>query len=174
MNNRLSLGQDNFVNDDLLFHTRNFVKLNDINELELIDSLNKDSDVEPLDDNSFYKLLDELQIKDFLEQLSDDNSDSILEERKKFELEKKLFEENMKYERECLRLEREKFELERQQFEKTKKLSEEGFRTLDKELEEKVIEEKKKMYLEAKEVMNSCISFCEFLENYKIVQDVSE
>lgn len=180
MNKRLSLGQDEFISDDIVFGANNFVELNDENEfhnhLQTIKDATPDEEVEPLEDEEFYALIQELDT------LSDENLDidtktnvaplSLAQEN--FELEKELAYEKLRLEREILEHEKAKLQSERKAFELMMKLSQESFQTEKDQYEIQKKIEKEKMYLETMEIINSCTNFSEFLENYKKIQDVSE
>lgn len=185
MNNELSLEQDSFFDDDLLFSIPNYMELNEHNEFNK--NLNfpfdnqSDEEIETIDDDEFQKLLKELGTLDDDNDLLDvdgsigsDPHLSLDEQRKLFETEKKLAYAKINLEREELEFERKKFERDKEAWQKLKKLSEESFQAEKDEYEKQMKREKEKMYLETKEIINSCTNYKELLQNYQKIQDVSE
>lgn len=187
MNNKLSLEQDDFFNDDLLFSIPNYMELNEQNEFKGIlqtssnNTYDSDDIIETIDDDEFHKLLKELGTLDNDSDLLDfDNSNnqvmhlSLEEQRKLFEIEKEVAYAKINLEREELEFERKKFERDKEAWQRLKKLSEESFQAEKEEYEKQMNIEKEKMYLETKEVINSCANLKELLKDYQKIQDVSE
>lgn len=187
MNNKLSLEQDNFFDDDLLFSIPNYMELNEQNEFNgnldspFDNTYRTDEVIETIDDDEFQKLLKELgTLDDDYELINIDNSVkndshlSIEEQRNLFEIEKKLAYAKIRLEREELEFEKQKFERDKEAWQKLKKLSEESFQAEKDEYEKQMEKEKEKMYLETKEIINSCTNYKELLQNYQKIQDVSE
>ena len=187
MNNKLSLEQDSFFDDDLLFSIPNYMELNEQNEFNGIlttpsNSIYESEDIiETIDDDEFHKLLKELGTLDDDSDLLNSNSSnnhtaylSLEEQRKLFELEKKVAYAKINLEREELEFERRKFERDKEAWQRLKKLSEESFQAEKEEYEKQMNIEKEKMYLETKEIINSCANYKELLKDYQKIQDVSE
>lgn len=184
MNNKLSLEQDNFFNDDLLFSIPNYMELNDRNEFKghlytsSDSTYDSDDTIETIDDDEFHRLLKELGTLDEDNDLTDFNNQtihlSLEEQRKLFEIEKEVAYSKINLEREKLEFERKKFERDKEAWQKLKKISEESFQAEKEEYEKQMNIEKEKMYLETKEVINSCSNLEVLLKDYKKIQDVSE
>ncbi len=189
MNNKLSLEQDSFFNDDLLFSIPNYMELNEHNEFNdvLRDSSNgtyeTDEVIETIDDDAFQKLLKELGTldddNDLLNLKMDDSISSTThlsldEQRKLFEIEKEIAYAKINLEREELEFERKKFERDKEAWQRLRKMSEESFQAEKDEYEKQMKIEKEKMYLETKEIINSCTNYKELLKDYQKIQDVSE
>jgi len=88
-------------------------------------------------------------------------------ERRKFELEKSLASERIQLELETIKQDRNHFERMRKQYEKQRRLDEETFQEAKLEFEKFKELEKLKMQLETKEILNNCLNFKEFLDDYK-------
>ena len=160
------IDNDDFLKTGLLFGIpNNFVTLNDNDEFETKDALEEES----ISDDEFNNLLNELGIS------LDSSSDlSLEEEKEKFQKEKEFEYAKIQLERDILESEKEKFQKEKLEWEKAKKMSEENFQLEKSKWEKQKKEEKEKIYLETKEIIDSCNDFTRFLENYSIIQDVSE
>jgi hypothetical protein len=88
-------------------------------------------------------------------------------ERKKFEIEKSLARERIQLEREILKQDHNHFERMRRQYEKQRRLDEENFQEAKLEFEKYKELEKQKMQLETREILNNCMNFKEFLDDYQ-------
>lgn len=93
--------------------------------------------------------------------------DLLRRERKKFEIEKSLAYDRLNLEKEILKQDRNHFDRMRRQYEKQRRLDEETFQELKLEFEKYKELEKQKMQLETKEIINNCLNFKEFLDDYQ-------
>lgn len=159
-----------FLEDSLLSGIpNNFVHLNDEDEFENNEDIIDDTTIS---DDEFNNLLNELGIS--VENTSQKNDLTFEEEKEKFRKEKEFEYTKIQLERDILESEKAKFEKEKLEWEENKKLSEENFRLEKEEWEKQKRTEQEKIYLETKEIINSCNDFKRYLENYSIIQDVSE
>lgn len=169
MNEKLEVNKDDFFEDDF-FAVPHFVELDENNDFSDIETLNEEKTV--MDDEEFDRVIKSLIAND--KETKEDNENlSLDEERSKFEIEKELAYEKLRLEKEELEQEKAHFARYRKEWETLKKLSEESFQAEKEEYEKQKQLEKEKMYLETKEIINSCANFNEFLENYKKIHDVS-
>ncbi len=164
MNSKLNIDDDFFKTGLFQSIPNNIVKLNDEDEFESDDDF---QDV-TISDDEFNNLLDELGIS------TDSDTIDSESERQKFNKEMEFEYAKIQLERDILKSERAKFEKDKLEWEKSKKLSEENFQLEKDKWEKQKREEKEKIYLETKEIIDSCNDFKRFLENYSIIQDVSE
>lgn len=183
MNNK-----DDFLMDDLLFHTLNLSDLTDEDSF-----VEHNDDFVPIDDDEFNNLINGLksnestneeivveaievpevkEIKEVKEEAPKSSLD--LSEKEKFEMEKELAFERLRIEREEFEIEKAKFERYKSEWETLRKLSEESFQAEQVEFERQKQLEKEKMYLETREIINSCASFKEFIDDYKKIRNASE
>ncbi len=93
--------------------------------------------------------------------------DILRRERKKFEIEKSIAYDRLNLEREILKQDRSHFERIRRQYEKQRRLDEETFQEAKLEFEKYKELEKQKMQLETREILNNCLNFKEFLDDYQ-------
>ena len=174
---RLSLGQDGFVNDDLFFKNQNFAELTEDNEFSSV-TIDESDGVEPLSDEDFCELLKELGSyeENILSMAATEGviPISTSDERKKFEIEKALEYEKINLEWAELEKAKAEFRKEREEFLQTKRLSEESFRIEKSEFEKNKKIEKKKINLETQGIIDSCYAFVKTIEDYKNNFDVSE
>ena len=159
MNNEFDLGQDFEFESNI----PNYAELNDLNEFE-----RKEDNT--ISDEEFNDLLIELGIINS----NDSKISEPLNTKEDFESEKELVYSKLKLEWEVLEYEKAKFKREKEEWNKFKKLSEESFQAEKKEFENYKLNEKKKMYLETRKLIDSCTNLKEFLEKYREIQDVSE
>lgn len=160
MDNEFDFGQEFEFESNI----PNYVELNDLNQFEKKqDSL--------ISDDEFNDLLIELGIIDSKKNESLSNKN---ESENSFEIEKKLAYSKLKVEWDILNYEKTKLKREKEEWEKFKKLSEESFRAEKEDFENLKLNEKKKMYLETRKLIDSCTNLKDFLEEYEKIQDVSE
>ena len=95
----------------------------------------------------------------------------LMRERRKFDIERTLAYEKIHIEQETLKQERNQFDRMRKQYEKKRRLDEETFQEAKLEFEKYKELEKMKMQLETKEIINNCVNFKEFLDDYKSGRD---
>jgi hypothetical protein len=88
-------------------------------------------------------------------------------ERRKFEVEKSIANERLQLEVETIKQERSHFERMRRQYEKQKRLDEEAFQAAKLEFEKYKELEKLKMQVETKEILNNCMNFKDFIDDFK-------
>lgn len=163
------VGKEVFLDDNLLCEIpNNFVQLNDNGEFfsheDFVDDIT-------ISDDEFTDLLNELGIADTILQKNDTFSE---EEKLKMKKEIEFEYTKIRLERDVLESEKAKFEKAKAEWEEQKRLSEENFRLEKEQWEEQKRTEKEKIYLETREIINSCNDFKRYLENYSIIQDVSE
>lgn len=101
------------------------------------------------------------------EKSTDMELDLLRRERKKFEIEKSLAYDRINLEKEILKQDRNHFERMRRQYEKQRRLDEETFQEAKIEFEKYKELEKQKMQLETREILNNCLNFKEFLDDYQ-------
>ncbi len=101
------------------------------------------------------------------EKSTDMELDLLRRERKKFEIEKSLAYDRINLEKEILKQDRNHFDRMRRQYEKQRRLDEETFQEAKLEFEKYKELEKQKMQLETREILNNCLNFKEFLDDYQ-------
>ena len=159
---------DSFFDEDFVFTMPNIVEITDENEFKKSDDNNLDDVL--ITDEEFESLLRELGIDKEKKSATKSNDLNLSD----FEIEKQLVSSRLQLESELLNYERTKFEREKLEWEESKKLSEKKFQAQKEEFERYKKLEKEKIYLETKELIDSCTNLKEFLENYKKIHDVSE
>ncbi len=162
MDNRLNLNDDNFLDNELPFNSPNFVELDDNNEF--YHGKLKPQSESIMTDKEFEDLLVDLGIT---KEAPKENTSNI-------NTEKELVLAKINLEYQLLNLEKAKFEKEKREWEQSKKMSEESFKLEKEEFEKYKKLEKEKMYLETKELIDSCTNLKQYLEGYKKIHDVSE
>ena len=105
------------------------------------------------------------------EKSADMELDLLRRERKKYEIEKSLAYDRLNLEKEILKQDREHFNRMRRQYEKQRRLDEETFQEAKLEFEKYKELEKQRMQLETKEILNNCLNFKEFLDDYRTNSD---
>ena len=173
MKDNFMIAKDDLYDEDLLLGNPHFMDLDPDDNFTLNDDEEDSESV--LNDEEFEKLLQEI----IDEESSDEKQEptdilTLDEERNLFEIEKKLAYERIRLEREELEYEKEKFARAKSEWEALKKLSEESFQAEKAEYEKQKELDRERLYLETKEIVNSCANFREFFEDYKKIHDVSE
>ena len=105
------------------------------------------------------------------EKSADMELDLLRRERKKYEIEKSLAYDRLNLEKEILKQDREHFNRMRRQYEKQRRLDEETFQEAKLEFEKYNELEKQRMQLETREILNNCLNFKEFLDDYRTNSD---
>ena len=105
------------------------------------------------------------------EKSADMELDLLRRERKKYEIEKSLAYDRLNLEKEILKQDREHFNRMRRQYEKQRRLDEETFQEAKLEFEKYKELEKQRMQLETREILNNCLNFKEFLDDYRTNSD---
>ena len=105
------------------------------------------------------------------EKSADMELDLLRRERKKYEIEKSLAYDRLNLEKEILKQDREHFNRMRRQYEKQRRLDEETFQEAKLEFEKYKEWEKQRMQLETREILNNCLNFKEFLDDYRTNSD---
>ena len=105
------------------------------------------------------------------EKSADMELDLLRRERKKYEIEKSLAYDRLNLEKEILNQDREHFNRMRRQYEKQRRLDEETFQEAKLEFEKYKELEKQRMQLETREILNNCLNFKEFLDDYRTNSD---
>ena len=105
------------------------------------------------------------------EKSADMELDLLRRERKKYEIEKSLAYDRLNLEKEILKQDREHFNRMRRQYEKQRRLDEETFQEAKLEFEKYKELEKQRMQLETREILNNCLIFKEFLDDYRTNSD---
>lgn len=121
------------------------------------------------------KVLDFKEEIETLEPVAEKSADMELDllrrERKKYEIEKSLAYDRLNLEKEILKQDREHFNRMRRQYEKQRRLDEETFQEAKLEFEKYKELEKQRMQLETREILNNCLNFKEFLDDYRTNSD---
>ncbi len=144
---------DDFFNDNLLLNIPEFVSLNDDKNFEDYSDYEVDDDIVTIDDDEFNKILNSLGVSDKISSQSEALVDLEIEYAK------------LRLEREALEQEKAAFERQKKEWETLRKLSEESFQAEKEEYAKKIKLEKEKMYLETREIVNSCTDIKKIIED---------